>query len=184
MIAGGGLAPRLERFYTGWHTAGIEKGGSAVAIARTDFGSTRLIHCATQGRWWMLWLLPRAALRLPKAIFDRSFRDRTLAGQQTLVGEDAVEGGAGDGELPCGAEFVASIEVEHVLNVMADDRVQSEIFRLWRAVGFKMEAHPRSNSLPNTCPIVRSNSVSDTGSCTRSKVRSRLTCGMCAEVRM
>ena len=43
-----------------------------------------------------------------------------------MVAEDAVEGGAGDGELAGGAEFVAAVEVEDVLDVMADYGVEGE----------------------------------------------------------
>ena len=50
----------------------------------------------------------------------------SLVREKIFVGQDAVEGGAGDGELFCGAEFVAVIEVEDVLNVAADDGVERE----------------------------------------------------------
>ena len=47
-------------------------------------------------------------------------------GEDGFVAQDAVEGGAGDGELAGGAELVAAVQVEHVLNMMADDRIQGE----------------------------------------------------------
>jgi hypothetical protein len=53
--------------------------------------------------------------------------------QEGLVAEDAVEGGAADGELTGGAEFVAAIEVEDVLDVIANDGVEGEI--VWLACG-------------------------------------------------
>ena len=43
-----------------------------------------------------------------------------------FVGEDAVEGGAADAELAGGAELVAAVEVEYVLNVMLNDGVEVE----------------------------------------------------------
>ena len=45
-----------------------------------------------------------------------------------FVGEDAVEGGAADAELAGGAEFVAAVEVEDVLDVVLDDGVEGEVF--------------------------------------------------------
>ena len=50
--------------------------------------------------------------------------------EQGFVAEDAVEGGAADGELAGGAEFVAAVEVEDVLDVMADDGVEGEVVGL------------------------------------------------------
>ncbi len=52
-----------------------------------------------------------------------------LRSQQRFVGEDAVEGGAGDVELAGGAELVAAVEVEDVLDVVADDGVEGEVLR-------------------------------------------------------
>ncbi len=52
-----------------------------------------------------------------------------LRGEQGFVGEDAVEGGAGDAELAGGAELVAAVEVEDVADVVADDGVEGEILR-------------------------------------------------------
>ena len=49
-------------------------------------------------------------------------------GEEGFVGEDAVEGGAADVEGAGGAEFIAAVEVEDVLDVMADDGVEGEVF--------------------------------------------------------
>lgn len=43
-----------------------------------------------------------------------------------LVGEDAIEGRAGDAKLACGAEFVAMVKAKDVLDVAADDGVEEE----------------------------------------------------------
>ena len=48
-------------------------------------------------------------------------------GEEGFVGEDAVERGAGNGELAGGAEFVAAVEVEDILHVVADDGVEREV---------------------------------------------------------
>ena len=50
--------------------------------------------------------------------------------EERFVAEYAVEGGAADSELAGCAELVAAIEVEDVLDVMADDSVEREVFRL------------------------------------------------------
>jgi hypothetical protein len=55
--------------------------------------------------------------------------------KQRFVGEDAVEGGAGDVELAGGTELVAAVEVEHVLDVVADDGVEGEIVRAGDGLG-------------------------------------------------
>ena len=52
-----------------------------------------------------------------------------LAGEDGLVAEDAVEGGAANGELAGGAELVSAIEVEDIFDVMPDDGVEGEILR-------------------------------------------------------
>ena len=49
------------------------------------------------------------------------------AGEDGLVGEDAVEGGAADVELAGGAELVAAVQFKHILDVVADDGVEGEI---------------------------------------------------------
>jgi hypothetical protein len=51
-------------------------------------------------------------------------------GEEGFVAEDAVEGGAADGELAGGAELVAAVEVEDVLDVMADYGVEGKIVRV------------------------------------------------------
>src|ERR1700722_15549598 len=50
-----------------------------------------------------------------------------LVGEGAFVGEDAIEGGAADGELAGGAELVAAIEVEDEVDMLADDGVEREI---------------------------------------------------------
>ena len=57
--------------------------------------------------------------------------DRFIATlEEGFVTEDAVESRTADGELTGGAELVAAIEVKDVLDVMADDGVEGEAFRL------------------------------------------------------
>jgi len=62
--------------------------------------------------------LPSATCHLSSATW--------LLGEEGLVAQDAVEGGAGDAELAGGAELVSAVEVEDVLDVMADDGVEGE----------------------------------------------------------
>ena len=50
-----------------------------------------------------------------------------LAGEEAFVGEDAIEGGAADDELAGGAEFVAAVEIENKVDVLADDGVEREV---------------------------------------------------------
>jgi len=50
-----------------------------------------------------------------------------LVGEEAFVGEDAIEGGATDDELAGGAEFVATVEVEDEVNMLADDGVEREV---------------------------------------------------------
>ena len=50
--------------------------------------------------------------------------------EDVFVSEDAVEGGAADAELAGGAEFVAAVEVEDVLDVMLNDGVEIEGVRV------------------------------------------------------
>ena len=50
--------------------------------------------------------------------------------EDAFVAEDAIEGGAADAELAGGAEFVAMVEFEHGLDVMADDGIEREGFNL------------------------------------------------------
>jgi hypothetical protein len=45
---------------------------------------------------------------------------------RSFVAEDAVEGGAADAELAGGAELVAAVEVENILDVMLDDGIEVE----------------------------------------------------------
>ncbi len=47
-----------------------------------------------------------------------------LAAEDGFVAEDAVEGGTADAELAGGAELVAVVEVEHILDMMADHGVE------------------------------------------------------------
>lgn len=49
--------------------------------------------------------------------------------QQAFVGQDAVKGGTADAELACGAELVAAIEIEHVLDMVANEGIEREVFR-------------------------------------------------------
>jgi hypothetical protein len=56
-------------------------------------------------------------------------------GEERLVGEDAVEGGAGDGELAGCAELVSFVEVEDVLDVLVDDGVEGEVVGVGDGVG-------------------------------------------------
>ena len=58
-------------------------------------------------------------------------------GEEVFVGEDAVEGGAADGELAGGAELVAPVEVEDILNMLADDGVEGEVGDAGGGVRFK-----------------------------------------------
>lgn len=48
-------------------------------------------------------------------------------GEEVFVGEDAVEGGAADGELAGGAKLVAAVEVEDELDVLPNDSVEREV---------------------------------------------------------
>ena len=57
--------------------------------------------------------------------------------EEGFVAEDAVEGGAADGELAGGAELVAAVEVEDVLDVMPDDGVEGEV--VWLAGRLRVE---------------------------------------------
>ena len=50
--------------------------------------------------------------------------------EEGFVAEDAVEGGTADGELTGGAELVATVQVENVLDVVADDSIEREVVRL------------------------------------------------------
>ena len=50
--------------------------------------------------------------------------------EEGFVAKDSVKGGATDGELTRGAEFVAVIKVEDVLDVVADYGVEGEVFWL------------------------------------------------------
>jgi hypothetical protein len=56
-------------------------------------------------------------------------------GEEGLVGEDAIEGGAGDLELAGGAELVSSVEIEDVLDVLLDDGVEREVIGVDDGVG-------------------------------------------------
>lgn len=47
--------------------------------------------------------------------------------QEGLVGEDAVEGRTADGELTGGTKLVAAVEIEDVLDMMSNDRIEGEI---------------------------------------------------------
>ena len=49
---------------------------------------------------------------------------RGLVVEEGFVAQDAVEGGAADGELAGGAQLVAAVEVKDVLDVMVDDGVE------------------------------------------------------------
>ncbi len=53
-------------------------------------------------------------------------RERSV-GEDGLVAQDAIEGGAADAELAGGAQLVAAVQVEHELHVMADDRIEAEV---------------------------------------------------------
>jgi len=44
-----------------------------------------------------------------------------------LVAQDTIKGGAADAELAGGAQLVAAVQVEHILHVMADDRIEAEV---------------------------------------------------------
>jgi hypothetical protein len=50
--------------------------------------------------------------------------DRSSVCEQTLVREDAVEGGAGDLQLTGSAKLVATVEIEDVLDMLANDGVE------------------------------------------------------------
>ena len=50
-----------------------------------------------------------------------------LSGEGGFAGEDAVEGGAADAELPGGAEFIASIEFQDELDVAMNDGVEVQV---------------------------------------------------------
>jgi len=50
--------------------------------------------------------------------------------QDGFVAEDAVEGGAADAELAGGAELVAAVEVEDILDVVLNDGVEVEGVRV------------------------------------------------------
>ena len=55
---------------------------------------------------------------------------RRLRGEKGFVGEDAVEGGAAYVKLAGGAKFVASVEIKDVLDMVLDDRIEGEVFRV------------------------------------------------------
>ena len=59
-------------------------------------------------------------------------------GEEAFVAEDAVEGGTADAELAGGAELVAAVEVEHVLDMVADDGVEGEIAELEGGLGLEL----------------------------------------------
>ena len=59
-------------------------------------------------------------------------------GEEAFVAEDAVEGGTADAELARGAELVAAVEVEHVLDMVADDGVEGEIAELEGGLGLEL----------------------------------------------
>ncbi len=48
-------------------------------------------------------------------------------GQDRFVAEDAVKGGATDLELPGGAELVAAIEFDNIVDMIANDGVEREV---------------------------------------------------------
>jgi len=79
---------------------------------------------------WATRLLGVGGIKAPTSMREDGF-----------VGEDAVEGGAADAELAGGAELVAAVEVEDVLDVMLDDGVEIESVRgrgrLERRRGFR-----------------------------------------------
>ncbi len=60
---------------------------------------------------------------------------RGLLGEEGFVAEDAVESGAADVELACGAELVAVVELQDVFDVVADDRVEGEIVHMGGGLG-------------------------------------------------
>jgi len=51
--------------------------------------------------------------------------------QQGFVAEDAVERGATDAELAGGAQFVAVVQVEHILHMMLNDGIQGQMRGGW-----------------------------------------------------
>ena len=55
--------------------------------------------------------------------------ERVLPGEQNFIGKDAIEGRTADGELTGGAKLVAAIEVEDVLDVLANDGVEGQVGR-------------------------------------------------------
>ena len=59
-------------------------------------------------------------------------------GEEAFVAEDAVEGGTADAELASGAELVAAVEDEHVLDMVADDGVEGEIAELEGGLGLEL----------------------------------------------
>jgi len=60
-----------------------------------------------------------------------------LLGEEGIVAEDAVEGGAGDAELAGGAEFVSFVEVENVLDVLIDHGVEGKVVELGDGTGLR-----------------------------------------------
>jgi len=77
---------------------------------------------------FMLKLVPFAKIRVLGQIFKRD------SVEEGFVAEDAVKGGAADGELTGGAELVAAVQVKDVLDVMADDGVERKVVRADRRV--------------------------------------------------
>ncbi len=69
-------------------------------------------------------------------------------GEDGFVAEDAVEGGATDAQLAGGAEFVAAVEVEYGLDVMADDGVEVETLGLERGWSPRAECGARTSGRP------------------------------------
>src|SRR5271166_6145887 len=54
-------------------------------------------------------------------------RKRYSMREDVFVAEDAVEGGAADAELAGGAELVAAVDVEDILDVVLNDGVEVEV---------------------------------------------------------
>jgi hypothetical protein len=54
-----------------------------------------------------------------------------------FVAEDAVEGGAGDAELSRGAELVALVEVEDILDVLMDNGIEGKVVGTDGGVGLR-----------------------------------------------
>ena len=110
----------------------------AFSIVRT-FAPEMVAASDSEANAWLKPLIARVGVPVPDpASRTLVFTGRMLVFANTLdwnrisvrenvfVAEDAVERGAADAELTSGAEFVAAVEVEDILDVVLNDGVEVE----------------------------------------------------------